>query len=203
MINHEEKFIHVAIPKTASQSLNKALGFRETPEPALYHDNLEHFISQDYLQHIDYYKFTVVRNPWDRLASLWRDFVNKRKFQYSGHHRCDKHLLLSEFNSFENMCLNLEDSLWSQNLFFKPQVYFLSYAGEMKADYVGRFENLEQSYTDICKALNREQGSLEMMNQTAGPNRDKHHYREHYDERTAQAVADFYKLDIEEFGYEF
>lgn len=204
MINHEEKFIHVPIPKTATQSLNKALGFGGLPEPALYHDNIEHFISQDYLQHINYYKFSIVRNPWDRLTSLWRDFVNKRQFQYSGYHRCDKRLLLSDFKNFEDMCLNLKDSLWSQNLFFKPQVYFLSYAGEIKVDYVGRFENLHQSYIDICKALNKEQGTLQVINQTIHPgDQTQRKYRQYYNEKTAAAIADFYRLDIKEFGYDF
>lgn len=202
MINHEKKFIHVPIPKTASQALVRGLGMHVSEEPALYHDNLEHFISQDYLKHMGYYKFSVVRNPWSRLASLWRDFTTKRGSQYSGHHRSDDKLL-NEFHDFENMCVHLEDSLWSQNLFFKPQVYFLSYAGKLGMDYIGRFEDLDKSYSDICQALNIPEANLRVINETMGKNRPDKYYRRFYTERSARAVYDFYRLDIENFNYEF
>ncbi len=202
MIDHKRKFIHVAIPKTASISLTQALGMKIKDEPALYHNTLEHYISADYPNNILYHKFSIVRNPWSRLASLWRDFTRLRVQQYSGWHKTSDLLLLSEFKDFEDMCLNLKDSLWSQNLFFKPQVYFLSYAGEIKMDYIGRFEELNKSYSQICKNLNEIPSGMVRTRSTIGPKPEKY-YRRFYTNKSAQAVHDFYKLDIENFNYEF
>jgi hypothetical protein len=202
MINHEKKFIHIPIPKTASQALVKGLGMQVTEEPALYHNNLEHFISENYLEHMNYFKFSIVRNPWDKLASLWRDFTGKRGHQYSEHHRCEKRML-SEFKNYEDLCLNLENSIWSQNLFFKPQVYYLSYAGEIGADYVGRFESLTESYREICSNLNMQPQNLHTINNSLSMTRGSKDYRSWYTEKSAQAVYDLYKLDVENFNYEF
>ena len=203
MINHDKKYIHIPIPKTASQSIVHGLGSKVIHEPALYHNTLEHFISEDYLQNTEYYSFSFVRNPWDRLASLWRDFTTKRGHQYSGHHRCDTPLL-SEFDNFEDMCLHLSDSLWSQNLFFRPQAYFLSYAGEIGAHFVGRFENLQEGYNTVCAEINIAPIKLPLINQTVGPQPEaSSHYQGSYSDKSANAVAEFYKLDIETFGYEF
>ena len=56
---------------------------------------------------------------------------------------------------------------------------------------------------DICTALNKERGSLRMINETMGHGRDSRYYRQYYNEKMAYAVADFYRLDIKEFGYDF
>ena len=200
MVDHQKKYIHVPIPKTASQTIHAALdmGGVLLPEPALYHNTLEHFVSEEYPVNKNYFKFSIVRNPWDRLASLWRDF-NNRGNRYSFLHTL-KRPLLSEFKSFEDLCLNLKNSLWSQNVFFKPQVHFVSYAGIIGTDYIGKFENLYQSYRHICEHINiAPLNKLPHINSTPKSNT----YHDQYNEQTAEAIYNFYKIDIKTFNYKF
>lgn len=74
----EKKVIFVAIPKTGTRSVYKNL--IENYGAELYR---EHFpiIPEEYK---DYYSFTIVRNPYDRLISMWwstckRDISKKKR----------------------------------------------------------------------------------------------------------------------------
>ncbi len=70
MILKEQKILFVHIPRTGGGSIKHF--FRERKS----NKNIQHKTLQDYNQeddYSDYYKFTFVRNPWDRLVSwfLW------------------------------------------------------------------------------------------------------------------------------------
>ena len=71
MVNHKHKFIFLHIPKTGGMSIGNALhksyGIEENYESFYIHyDNLNETILKDY------FVFTFVRNPWDRLTSNYR-----------------------------------------------------------------------------------------------------------------------------------
>ena len=57
-------FIH--IPKTAGTSIGKLL-----LDDLNAYDNKCHLTLQPYLRYPDYYKFTFIRNPWDRIVSYY------------------------------------------------------------------------------------------------------------------------------------
>ncbi len=71
MINHKHKFIFLHTPKTGGLSIgraiNKALGIQDPYESFYIHyDDLNEQILKDY------FVFTFVRNPWDRITSDYR-----------------------------------------------------------------------------------------------------------------------------------
>ena len=81
MISHKHKFIFVHIPKNAGSSINHELKgmceiFSEMKSkdiPLAYgkHANDKHMRKLLKNEYGDYYKFCVVRNPWDRMVSIY------------------------------------------------------------------------------------------------------------------------------------
>ena len=84
MILEKPKILFVHIPRTGGSSIEKFFDF--TPKLDHYKKQTQHSTLQEYSEHCDvkkYFKFTVVRNPWDRLLSwyLW-SFAEVIYFQY-------------------------------------------------------------------------------------------------------------------------
>ena len=84
MILKDKKIIFIHIPRTGGTSIEKYFDFKFSadwsPETA------QHLTMEEYNEHYDldkYFKFTTVRNPWDRLMSwyLW-SYADVIYFQY-------------------------------------------------------------------------------------------------------------------------
>ena len=73
IINTDKKFIHIAIPRTATTCVNIALGNLEHPEPDEHHCTIAEAIKKN-PEYKDFYKFTFVRNPFDKLVSTYYEF---------------------------------------------------------------------------------------------------------------------------------
>lgn len=201
IIDHQRRYIFIAVPKTASISIQTSLGHGiGIPEPPLYHQGIAAVLA-DHPDCADYFKFAFVRNPWARLASLYYDFTKKRGYWYSERIRHDQPLL-HEFKDFEDLCLRLPESSWAQDLFFKTQIDQLSVAGRLAMDFVGRYENLVNDYQTICQRLGIA-SELLTMNVGVYEKTGDAPYRHHYSEIARDAVATHYRADIEAFDYEF
>jgi hypothetical protein len=147
---------------------------------------------------IPYVKFAFVRNPWDKLVSIYHDFTKRRYDQYSGNVKCDQPLL-HEFQSFEDFCLKLEDSVWIHDVFFKPQITFVTLPGGKVIDYIGKFERLQDDFRTFCLVHGLATASLGHLNK----GNYSHGYRKFYTSASRSAVEHIYRADIEAFDYEF
>ena len=80
MISHKHKCIFIHIPKAAGTSVERFLRDIDSDIPAkvLRKRGFSHFFN-DYL---DYYVFSFVRNPYDRLVSAWK--WGQLKFEKEG-----------------------------------------------------------------------------------------------------------------------
>lgn len=81
LVSDKEKFIFFHVPKAGGTSIHIKLkeryGWTDDPPPVLHHMK-----AKDYLEFFpkkaEYFKFAIVRNPFDRLVSAWCDFTQNR-----------------------------------------------------------------------------------------------------------------------------
>ena len=135
------------------------------------------------------FKFCFVRNPWDRLVSL---------FFYRG--------LDKKYESFKQFCLDFKDQkiepvgLFNSKLnsqFNDQASWIVGGNGRLLVDFIGRYERLSDDFSKVCKILGIRK-KLPHRNKT-----DHDHYRKYYDPETLDIVKRKYKRDIDLFGYDF
>jgi len=184
--------IYIHIPKTAGSSIGTSLFATSTPG----HWTAETYLWTNRIKFKKYYKFTVVRNPWDRLASAY--FYLKA----GGKNKSDSEWAknnLSEFKSFEDF---IKTGLHQKHIIgwvhFKPQYKFLELTNKkIGLDYIGRFENLQEDFNTIANHL-EVKAVLPHTNQSERPS-----YKDLYSQETIRIVANIYQKDISLFDYEF
>ena len=192
MINHEHKFIFVHIPKTAGitviQMLSRACSVDDKFKSGhpIYDKYLE-FFGQSIKE---YFSFCIVRNPWDRLVSVFHYLQN------GGRNNKDAKQgeMLKDYN-FKSFVHDFSFEKFPY-IHFKPQMYFIKSVDNF--DYIGRLENLQEDFNIICDKIGIPRQQLPHQNKS------KHkHYTEYYDDETREIVAQKYAKDIEYFGYKF
>lgn len=236
MLSHHHKTIFVHVPKTGGQSVERVfledigltwktrapLLLRHNPEPSLGPERLAHLTAEQYVsckyvpqEMFDrYFKFAFVRDPWDRVVSMYRYLP-----------------IGGSFKSF--VCKVLPKSLWAtQHWFVRPQADFLlDQNGAQLVDFVGRFASLEKDFFEVCrkvglperlphvnaaaesrrqlphrlaeagKALRR--GDLSHLRAAVEPTRPSKPGRDYYDREAAEAIGELYKIDVQTFGFRF
>lgn len=178
-------FIHV--PKTGGISV------KESIPDEWYHG---HTAVKDMPGIEDHYKFTVVRNPWDRTVSAY-NFLKKGGL--GGSDIEDAARMKLEEISFEEFLRDLpQNSKWQQHL--RPQVFWMRDSnGVNKADFVAKMESLDADWKKLSKKLGLKQKKLPHSNKSRSDD-----YRNWYQNAEMKdIVADVYRDDIAEFGYEF
>ena len=147
------------------------------------------------LQFETYFKFTFVRNPWDRTASFYR---------FLGY---DRRCSFSRFVRF-----HLPRLLERKDWFLCPQVdYLYDRDDKLLVDFVGRFEQLADDFRLVCQQLNIPGATLPHVNDsrhgmqdiTRWLRRRPRPYREMFDSRSRTVVARLYGADIDAFKYGF
>jgi len=142
-----------------------------------------------------YYKFTFVRNPWDRVFSAYnylrKGGISKDDLKWKP--------VFDQFNDFNDF---VERWLDEENMFlilhFMPQIYFLkSASGLIAFDFIGRFETLEEDYEKLRLRFNGD--PLKKVNIT----QKTQTYQDAYNQASIDKVAKLYQKDIEILGYDF
>ena len=147
----------------------------------------------------DWYKFTIVRNPWARAVSIW---MNKVYSPPSGEIEVGfRSVDFVQGCSFPDFVKHLVEMPIDGEIHWRGQVYSLTFNGGIIPDFVGRLEDIETDWPMIqkeCAARGLELSSLLHRNQT-----DHLGYAKLYTKRTKAMIAKYYKDDIKAFGYEF
>lgn len=135
-----------------------------------------------------YYKFSFVRNPWDRAVSQFasmagrqdlRDFIGMEKE--------------ASFKTYLSLITKRPHVQW------EPQVSFLhDSTGELLVDYVGRFETFAASVFHVLEAIGVEAKTIPHTQKS-----QRGEYATYYDDESRELIAGIYKQDIEAFGYSF
>jgi hypothetical protein len=206
MISHKRRCIFVHVPKTGGTSIENVIWPNARTEEDLWMGfvskygnkyqtgGLQHLLASQIRQEVgrevfgDYFKFAVVRNPWDRAVS-----------QYSYTRiRTDLHELIgmTEETSFSEYLTLIEGH---EHVQWQTQFDFLHDSdGVILVDFVARFERLEQDARTIFSRLNIDDRTLPHSNAS-----NRRPYHEYFDASSKRRVERLYGQDIEAFGYEF
>lgn len=232
MICHRYRCLFVHVPKTAGVSVEhvflRLLGLtwatraplllRANDDPRLGPPRLAHLTASEYAacghltpeQFGSYFKFSFVRNPWDRMVS---------EYKYRGYP------VKIDFKTY------LRDHLppvgWTDAYrHVVPQYDFLHGPdGRQLVDFVGRYESLQADFDRICDRLdivrtvlpraNRSlddppprtfRGLRKQLRRALWSREREHtfaHYTEYYDDESREHVARLFRKDIEAFRYSF
>lgn len=128
-----------------------------------------------------FFKFAFVRNPWDRVVSMYCYRLHNRE--------------IPDRLSFHRFVMNRNQHPFG---LFREQVNFLEdQKGEIAVDFVGRFENLSEDWQRVQSrlGLKRRLGHLKKTSHR--------HYRSYYNQELIDEVAGIYPRDIAELGYDF
>jgi hypothetical protein len=213
MISHKYKCIFVEVPKTGSTSVRAILGKAYIPHlnlveiKTLMENSWTHFggrknrilsalyqlvprdrkIDIGRRQFETYFKFGFVRNPWDRVVSLYER---------------GEPLQMKDKMSFEEFVDWIQYSS-ATCIHSSPHRYqldwFVDGNGKILADFIGRFERLEEDWAFIAHKL----GIATQILPHRRANPRARHYTEYYHARTREIIAQKFRVDIEHFGYEF
>jgi Sulfotransferase family len=200
MISFRKHFLFVHIPKTAGNSIQSVLrdysedelvalrseqdgverfGLRNPKYKLKKHSTLAEY--RDALgqgQFAGFYKFTCVRNPWDRMVSYYFTPTqntaawDRKKFRTV----IVKALPVADF-----LRLNEHDNDPFENV-----------------NYIMRFENLADDFRTVCTALDISPTNLPRYNRS-----NREHYSTYYDEELCELVRARFAAEIERFGYTF
>ena len=131
-----------------------------------------------------YFKFTVIRNPFDRAVSAFHALQQYSK-KWPG----------MEFKTFVKTELAAKGYMVNEHFFPQyPNVYFKKLP---MLDFVARLENIERDFEVIADVIGCDPN-------LPWENRSRHeHYSTYYDEESRAIVESIYKLDIDLFGYQF
>lgn len=213
MISHKYKCIFVEVPKTGSSSIRAIIG----SPPKLHLNicqiryDMQHYwthyggkknwiLAGLYLllperkrieigdnQFDSYYKFGFVRNPWDRVVSL---YLRKEGLQMKDKMTFDEFVEWIKYSS--STCIHPVPHANQLDWLVDPH-------GNMLVDFIGKFENYHNDWGVIANRL----GALsELPHKNKNPIKRKH-YIEYYSKKTMGIIGDKFRVDIDYFGYEF
>ena len=139
-----------------------------------------------------YPKFSIVRNPWDRVVSLYSYFTQTKKLRNKW--KYDVPFFDDFVENFFRYCNSRKDLKNHAT----PCHYYTHYKGKKFVDYIGKFENLNEDINSIFKRVGIKPTKLPVRN-----NSFRMKYQNYYTDRTRMLVKQYYKQDIELFGYKF
>ncbi len=139
------------------------------------------------------FRFAFVRNPWDRLVSVWANKVSSLKDLQPTTDRFGPEVRTDwSFDRFARWAVEQAEPEGH----FRPQSRHVTHEGQLVVDYIGRFEALDADWEAIRKRF----GLAKLPRR----NRSSHRpYRELFSADLRERVARYYEEDIERFGYTF
>jgi hypothetical protein len=191
-VYHEKRCIQIHIPKCAGSSLARSVFGNNKGG---HHASALWYKANFPDEFMNYYMFSMVRNPWDRLVSAW-NYVQQDDIPANNKRWGNLMREFGDFNTFVKEWLTEENS-YRFHHFTSQSAYLCDDMGVISLDYVGRVETIEADFKKICTDMNIK-NELKSLNV-----RRANDYREYYTDETAEIVKSVYRQDVKLLGYTF
>lgn len=194
-VSDKLKCIFIHIPKASGSSVEYLLGLNNLTLLSKYNNSdkyaPQHLPYEELKKQIPeekwntYFKFTFVRNPWDRAVSDF--FWLNRGFKS-----------FDEYVHYIRDTLSRPDYMNDADTPVKCKGHFTPQIEYVRNDVtVYHTEKFESGMMDVCKRLN-------IIYKSTHRNRTNHkHYSEYYTPELRDIIATLYKDDIDKFNYTF
>lgn len=216
-IYKKRKVLFLHIPRTGGTTIEHNLGNRNNNQLfgfyknkwAKQHLTLEQLVKFNFLKENeidDYFKFSFVRNPWDKLASSYR-------FKY--HQLCNSYedfllrvkKIVQEFEETNDFITNKNtwniqknDRLNKSEVQLRPQYHFTHYKGEKISDFIGKFENYTTDIHKLGKKINLNFNLEKQWNKSGKKWINSNFYK---NSKNVDLIYDIYEKDIEIFDFKY
>lgn len=200
MISFQKQFLFVHIPKTGGNSIQSILrhysedeivalraeqdgierfGLRNPNYKIKKHSTLaEYRAVLGEARFLDLYKFTCVRNPWDRMVSY---YFGTTQLVETWDRKEFKKLILKALSVTDYLRLDKGEADPFGNV-----------------NYIMRFENLVDNFRAVCARLGIPDAPLPQYNRS-----NREHYSNYYDAELCELIRKRFAPEIERFGYAF
>jgi hypothetical protein len=233
LISHKYKFITIDIPKTGTRSFRESLVplgvIDEFGAPNLNAEFYQHdgairakkqFAKNNWNWN-EYFKFTIVRNPWVRYFSFFKylkrkselysnsklmgDYLSSKShvWQHSGLYQ---NWINQEINDFRQAFDLLSSSGNDQTALKKiilnnnsQESYYRDESGKIIVDHIAEFENLQNEFVLLCDKVGIQAPSLEHENKSV----NSLNMHDFYDQELIDLVAQKEESVIQLKGYDY
>jgi Sulfotransferase family len=200
MLSFQKRFLFVHIPKTAGNSIQSILrnysedeivalradqdgierfGLRNPNYKIKKHSTLaEYRAALGEARFRDLYKFTCVRNPWDRMVSY---YFGTTSLMGAWDRQEFRKLILKAVSLADYLRLDKGESDPLGNV-----------------DYIIRFENLADDFRAVSARLRIPDAALPQYNRS-----NREHYSKYYDDELRELIGKRFAPEIDRFGYAF
>ena len=192
IVSDSHKFIFIAVPKTATSSIERALsGYGDAITKA---SDGKHIKAADLREEIgadkwnEYFKFAFVRHPLDWVAS-WYTYRSRKALQDPNHPNHERSTAGMTFREFlqNDRILNGGSSQCD---------YIMDDDDSLLVDFVGKFESLQVDFDTVCDRIGVPRSQLASSNRSPeGSARDL------YDDETRRMVLDANQRELRHLDY--
>ena len=182
-INHKHKFIFIHIPKNAGTSIRNSFNINGYDKKVV-SKRYPHSTCSEIKKYIgdniwnEYYKFSFVRNPFDRLVSFYHFHKSDQYKHKVGRER-------AYTQSFKDWVIDTKDKnvIQTQSDYLDEQINF-----------IGSFENLQEDFNLVCNQMDISPYKLPHYNQSQHDSWDTY-----YDDELTDFVLNRYQKDFINF----
>ena len=195
VFNTEKKLVYLNNPKVACTSIKKSI-FGEQSDIHIYAK--QYTVSELSREMEESYKFTFVRNPYERLVSYFEDkCVQHPDNPCISGYPLNFLLLNKEFNQFIKN-LSLIPYRLSETHFSGQYELIYDKQGKCLVDFVGKIENMREEYEPIRSRFDL----LPLPHSNRVASLTGKNWMDYYTPLTAALVYWKYRKDFKTFGYE-
>jgi hypothetical protein len=216
LISYSHRFLFIHVGKTGGMSMREVLkqysqepekfrirrparmnGERPNPLYTVWETLLLHAKARDVQQEIppeiynDFFKFAFVRNPWDLMVSMYHFILRDPAVPRHGQVKA-----AGSFDGFVDWVGATSDP-FPKGITRLQSEMLTDGQGNLLVDFIGHYEQLDEDFAHVATRVG-------IADRLPHLNRSQHKdYRTYYSDRSRDLVGEYFKTDIDLFGYTF